>query len=248
MEESGIRNMKKLFAFTVLALLLSVLYGIAGAEQPDAATPTDLECLHVNVKRTVFFFDGPAYVSVSATTHKVSGPATVQVVCLDCGETLSTESSDYEEEIRPHSMKKGQCALCGYKEIPRTKSEQPEDTAGERTLYAQEDRAVKGLLTLLLSRDELLALSKSDVTVALIRGSIGNAAIALDVASVLNQTREAQADLYLELAEREDGSLFAGVVLVSENGERINPTGEGIQLRFYRAESLNMASAIRLAT
>ena len=41
-------------------------------------------------------------------------------------------------------------------------------------------------------------------------------------------------DLYLELAERDDGSFFAGVILVSGSGEEIDPNNEGINLRFYR--------------
>ena len=51
---------------------------------------------------------------------------------------------------------------------------------------------------------------------------------------MLNQSREAGADLYLELAERDDGSFFAGVILVSGSGEEIDPSSDGINLRFYR--------------
>ena len=234
-EDSGIRRMKKTLAFALLMLLLSALcYAAEAEEQQDVATPTDLACAHVNTKETVFFFDSPAYTSVSTTSHKVYGPATVQVVCLDCGEVLSTETVDYKEELRPHSMKRGQCALCGYCDKTWTRQEQPKDAAGERTLYAQEDKNTKGLLSLTLSREDLVALNNSNVTVALVRGNSGTVAIALDVKNVLTQSRQAEADLYLELAERDDGSFFAGVILVSETGEEINPDGEGINLRFYR--------------
>ena len=140
-EDSGIRRMKKTLAFALLMLMLSAFCYAAEAETMAIATPTDLACAHENTKEIVFFFDSPAYTSVSSTTHKVYGPATVQVVCLDCGEVLSTETVDYKEELRPHSMKRGQCALCGYSDKTWTKQDKPKDAAGERTLYAQGVRA-----------------------------------------------------------------------------------------------------------
>ena len=226
--------MKKLLAFALLMLMFSALYCVAEAEEMNVATQTDLSCLHVNTKEIIFFFDSPAYTSVSATSHKVYGPATVQVVCLDCGEILSEETVDYAEEFRPHSMKKGQCALCGYREKNQMSQEQLKDDPGERTLFAQEDTEIDGLLFLTLSREDLAALNNSNVTTALIRGNSGNVAIALEVKKVLTQTWEAEADIYLELAEREDGSFFAAVNLVSRSGEEIDPDREGINLRFYR--------------
>ena len=233
-EDSGIRSMKKSLAFALLMLMFCALYCIAEAEEMNVATQTDLSCLHENTKEIIFFFDSPAYTSVSATSHKVYGPATVQVVCLDCGEILSEETVDYAEELRPHSMKKGQCALCGYREKNQMSQEERKDDPGERTLFAQEDSEIEGLLFLTLSREDLAALNNSNVTTALIRGNSGNVAIALEVKKVLTQTWEAEADLYLELAEREDGSFFAAVNLVSRSGEEIDPDGEGINLRFYR--------------
>ena len=233
-EVSGIRSMKKSLAFALLMLLFSTLYCVAGAEEMNVATQTDLSCLHVNTKETIFFFDSPAYTSVSATSHKVYGPATVQVVCLDCGEILSEKTEDYVEEFRPHSMKKGQCALCGYREKNKMSQEQQKDDPGERTLFAQEDGEIEGLLFLTLSREDLAALNNSNVTIALIRGNSGNVAIALEVKKMLTQVRETESDLYLELAEREDGSFFAAVNLISGSGEEIDPDGEGINLRFYR--------------
>ena len=233
-EEPGIRRMKKSLAFVLLMLLLSALLCAAVAEEPAPATPTDLACLHENTKQTIFFFDSPAYSSVSTTSHKVYGPATIQTVCLDCGEVISTETVDYTEELRPHSMKRGQCALCGYCDSTWTRQEQPKDATGERTLYAQEDNNTRGMLTLTLSREDLIALNNSNVSVALVRGNSGNVAIALNVSNLLNQSREADADLYLQLAERTDGSVFAGVFLVSETGEEITPEVNGINLRIYQ--------------
>ena len=233
-EESGVRKMKKSLVFALLMLLLFAVYCAAEAEEPVPATPTDLSCLHENTKQTIFFFDSPAYTSVSSTSHKVYGPATIQTVCLDCGEVISTETVDYAEELRPHSMKRGQCALCGYCDHTWTRKEQPKDTAGERTLYAQEDQSNRGMLVMTLSREDLIALNNSSVSVALIRGDGGNVAIALNVKNLLDQSREAGADLYIQLAERTDGSVFVGVTLVSESGEEIAPATDGINLRIYQ--------------
>ena len=83
--------------------------------------------------------------------------------------------------------------------------EERKDDPGERTLFAQEDGEIEGLLFLTLSREDLTALNNSNVTTALIRGNSGNVAIALEVKKVLTQTWEAEADLYLELAEDVQG-------------------------------------------
>ena len=51
---------------------------------------------------------------------------------------------------------------------------------------------------------------------------------------ILAQTQAEDEELYLELAEREDGCLFANLYLVSASGERRKLTGEGITLRVYQ--------------
>ena len=226
---------RKTVVFSVLALVIMTLFsGMAGAEETVPATPTDLACAHKNTRTTIYFFDSPAYTSISPTSHRVSGPATVETVCLDCGETLSSETVENASETRPHSMKKGCCALCGYREEARTVKQQPTDRPGERTIFAREDGKTGSLLTLTLSNEDLAALKKADVSTVLIRGNDGDAAIALKVADALAQTETSGADLYLELAERDDGSFFAGLYLVSGPGEMTEPEDAGITLRFYQ--------------
>lgn len=228
---------KSLAAAILLLLLFSLFSGAAGAEEPALATPTDLDCEHLQTKTTIYFFDSPVYIPLGPDSHRVSGPATVEVSCVDCGEVLSVEDVSSAEEIRPHRMKNGVCALCGYKdkESQSAKSkETPAATPGERIIIAEEDADNQGLMSLTLTAEDLYALSGEGVSVVLVRGKTGDAAVALNVAEVLKQTEPLGADLYMELAEREDGSLFAGIVLVDESGERSQPTGEGITLRFYR--------------
>ena len=218
----------------ILVFLLAVPVFSAGAEDPVPATPTDLTCNHTHTRTTIYFFDGPAYTSVSPTSHRVTGPAAVETVCEDCGEVLSYETVDMAEEIRPHSMKKGVCALCGFRVRSALADKLPEDLPGERTIFAQADENSEGLLTLTLTGADLTALERANITTALVRGETGTTAIALKVPEIRGQTEKTGADLYIELAEREDGSFFVGLYMVSEPGEKTPPEDEGITLRFYQ--------------
>ena len=233
--------MTKRIAFAIgLLLLFSLCSGAAGAEEPVPATPTDLACLHEHTKTTIYFFDSPAYTPVDVESHQVSGPATIETVCLDCGELLSSETVDNAEEIRPHSMKKGACVLCGYRPKAKAPEERPTDAPGEMTIIAQEDDSADGLLTLTLTNTDLYEMETASVSTVLVRGRTGDTAVALVVPDVLGQTEQAGADLYLQLAEREDGSFFAGLYLVSGPGEKTEPEDEGISLRFYRQNLSNV--------
>lgn len=222
------------FAISVL-LLLGLLSGFAGAEEPSVATPTDLACAHEHTKTTIYFFDGPAYTSNGADSHTVSGPAAVVTVCLDCGETLSSERVSNAQEVRPHSMKKGACALCGYRPKTKTAAPKPKDAPGEYTIIAQADGGEDGLLVLTLTEEDLSKMENEDVSTVLVRGAGGDAAVALDVADVLDRISRIDADVSLQLAERPDGSLFASLNLVGP-GKWTVPADRGVTLRFYRED------------
>ena len=235
------RMLKKYLAFAMFTLILSaVLSGTAGAEEREAATPTDLTCPHTHTDTTIYFFDSPSYQPVDEQTHRVSGPANVETVCVDCGEVLSFETVDNIEEIRSHSMKNGVCALCGFSHTIRPEAESApaavsvSDTEEERTVYALQDMSVRDLETLKISNAELAEIKESGASTILVRGNSGSMAVALEVADVLAQAEMSDADLYLELAEREDNSVFAGLYLISASGERRELAGSGITLRFYQ--------------
>ena len=53
---------KKLAIAILLLMLFSLFSGAAGAEEPALATPTDLECMHVRTKTTIYFIDSPLYI------------------------------------------------------------------------------------------------------------------------------------------------------------------------------------------
>ena len=228
---------------SALIALLLFAFPVFAAAEPVPATPTDLDCPHEHVRTTIYFFDSPLYMAVSEEAHRVSGPATVESVCLDCGKLLSSELAANAEEIRPHSMKKGVCALCGYRQKEPAETPVPADLEGERTLYAQEDANAKGLLEMTLSREDLSELKNEGIITALIRGETGTTAVALQVDDMLTQVEQAGAVLYAELEEQEDSSCFAGLFLVSGSDERTAPAEDGIALRFYRERTAGSRAA-----
>ena len=225
---------KRTAALAAMIFLLAALCGSAGAEEALPATPTDLGCPHAHIKTTIYFFDSPAYTPLDAETHRVFGPAVVETVCEDCGEILSSESVSSAEEIRPHTMKKGACLLCKYR--APAKAEEPKKApapTGEETIIAPEDGSAPGLLSVTLTDEELSDMVREGISTVLVRGRSGSAALVLNVRDVLAQAQGV--DLYLELAEREDGSVFAGTYLVSPSGKRSPAASGGITLRLYRA-------------
>lgn len=238
---------RKLFGFAVMALMLAVIFsGTAGADEAGLATPTDLTCAHEHTKTTIYFFDTPDYTPVDEESHRVSGPATIETVCLDCGDVLSSETVNYTEEIRSHSTKNGVCALCGYSKETLTVPERKPaaEKTGEKTIYARKDEIVEDLQTLTISSNELSAIKDSGTSTLLIRGNSGSAAIALKVTDILAQTKAEDEELYLELAEREDGSLFANLYLVSASGERRKLSGDGITLRVYQENCSGVRASV----
>ena len=245
---------RKGIAALAALLLLAVLFGIAGAENlpgtenlpgaedlpavedfsgMDPATPTDLSCPHEHTVTKIYFYDAPVYTALDAESHRVSGAAEIRTLCEDCGEILSIEVQTDAEEVRPHTMKKGMCVLCGYREpVRETKApEKPKDLPGEQTLMAGRETDKGDLWALTLTSEELSALAETGVSTALVKGKPGAAGIAVSVKDMLRQTKEAEAKLYIEMAERPDESFFAGVSLIGRDGERTEP--QGIAIRFF---------------
>ena len=233
---------RKSFVFVLAALLACcLLSGFAAAEEAreDAvpATPTDLaeECAHEHTKTTIYFYDSPLYTPVSGLSHRVSGPATEETACLDCGEILSSRTVKNAEEIRSHRMKNGKCALCGYQEKAKIQVQNDgNDLPGERTLYARAEEGTPGCLSLILLSEDLVAMENAKISTVLVRGETGTAAIALQVEQMQKLAETNEADLYLELKEQEDGSFFAAVALVRGSGEKDTDGTDGITIRFYQ--------------
>ena len=200
----------------------------AGPEDP--AEPDEPVCAHEHVSTVIYFFDSPSYTSLSAASHRVTGPGVVAEVCRDCGAILAENTVDNAEEIRPHSMKKGVCALCGYRQQTET-SQDRRDAAGERTLAAQSDGS--GLLFLTLTEQDLAALENAKVKTLLVRGERGKAVVAVDVREIRREVGRESASFSIEMAERPDGSLFASLSLSNAPGRKEELDVEGVTLRFY---------------
>lgn len=234
-----------LAVFTVLLLPFAGAAGEYAGEEADLvpATPTDLDCLHEHVKETIYFFETPLYTRLNSFEHRVSGPATVETACLDCGEILSSEVVRAAEEIRPHSMKRGVCVLCGY-QAPVRNSPDAEDLPGEQSVYAFANAEIPDIWALTLTCRELGFLEQEGVQTALIRADdpAVTAAVALDVAGVLEQARPAESDLNIAFAERSDGSVFASVRLDPPADPEAELTG--VTLRLYRPETEEVRAAV----
>ena len=229
---------KKIIAAAVLLLVLSVLWAAAGAEEISedqaVATPTDLVCPHAHTRTTYYFYDSPNYTALSAVSHRVNGPATAETVCEDCGALLDSEVLDNAEEIRPHTMKKGVCALCGYRqkaEETETRGTPRKSGPGERAITAQRDES--GLYTLTLSQQDLAAFANARINTVLVLGKTGRVVVAINVAVIRKEAEKAGASVLLEMTEQEDGSFFAALFLV-KGTQRSKPENAGISLRFYQ--------------
>ena len=97
---------------TALAVLMLCVAALpACAESVRFSTPTDL-CPHEH-KNTKYYFDSPVYRALDEWTHSVSGRATVETYCEDCGTVLAAYVENNAEEIRDHVFRKGRCVLCG---------------------------------------------------------------------------------------------------------------------------------------
>ena len=239
--------MKRIIAAFFL-LLLFVLPVVAGAEESQedqaVATPTDLVCPHEHTRTIYYYFDSPNYTSLSATSHRVNGPATAETVCEDCGALLSSEIVDNAEEIRPHSMKKGVCALCGYRQkVEETGADNitQRNGSGERTVAAQRDES--GIYTLTLSQQDLAAFTNARVKTVLVQGKTGGVVVAMNVATIRDEAEKAGASVLLEMTEQADGSFFAALFLV-KGGRRSKPKNAGISLRFYREQKQELRFSV----
>ena len=234
---------RKIAAVAVWLLLLAGLAGLCAAEETPA-TPTDLGCSHEHTETVIYFFDSPSYTSLSAASHRVSGPGVMAVVCRDCGETLSEEAVNSAEEIRPHSMKKGVCALCGYRQETAA-SQDKRDAPGERTLFAQPDG--NGLFFLTLTEQDLSALENAKVKTLLVRGEHGRAVVAVNVREIRLEIGRESASFSIEMAEREDGSLFAGLSMSNTPGWKDELDIDGVSLRFYEKKEPALKVALNPA-
>lgn len=229
------------------------------AADVSPATPTDLDppadfvppadlvppedpapsCPHEHTASTIYFYDSPSYFAVDEQIHRVAGTAYVETYCVDCGAILSKEDDVYAEEIRPHSFKNNTCALCGFRRLEEKPADAPK-TAGpvknqESTVFAIP--AGTGVFSVTLTSAELKEYEDTGVATLLVRDQQpGNAAVALNVRDMQDQTEALGMDLRLDLLERDDGSFYAGLWLSRGGRDQQVSDKAGVDLRFYQAK------------
>ena len=220
--------MKRLLSALVLAaLLLSALPVSAGEGMDPLATPTDL-CAHENTE-TVYYFDSPVYSPLDIYTHRVSGPATAETVCTDCGTVISVTFEDNAEEICPHVFRRGKCALCG----------QESDTAGsgkETVLRLLPMEGGVNHFSLTLTGSDLH--EPGGFLVLLAEGA--GAAIVLQTAPVLELLDIMGGSLTAEIAAPISTTLNAAVRVYDENGAESAPDHAWTSPRIYTARTADM--------
>lgn len=251
--EEPISNMKrKLFALLVLLALFAAA-AAAGAEtlppevpgetagepgsgEPAAAegdetlplaTPTDL-CAHEHT-RTVRYFDSPMYTPLNAEYHIVSGTALEEVLCLDCGESLSAEKVSYVEEIHPHLNRKGRCVFCGREEeAPEIPAEAQEVVL---LLAGAEDQPDRFVCTL----TEMDLADAGDILV--LRPEGRDAALVLQAEPFRKEIRSTGGTLTAEINSEQGLAVNASVRLYDADGRETEPDKRNISLRIYGEES-----------
>ena len=103
-----------------------------------------------------------------------------------------------------------------------------------------------GLFFLTLTEQDLAALAKAKVTTLLVRGERGKAEIAIDVKEIRQEVVREAASFSVEMAEREDGSLFAGLSISNAPGKKAELDLENAFLRFYEDEDTVLKVALDL--
>ena len=220
----------KRFISVVTAVLLAVSAGAALAEESwDSEEPYSVEapagaCAHEHTE-TSYYFDYPVYSPVDSESHAVSGPATVTVVCLDCGAVLSVTAEDNALEIHPHVFRGGRCALCGWEDASRK-----EPAAAAEEVISPSDSAPdpeQNFVTL-TGRDLEQA---GDVLV--LRTGDRNAALVVRTQPIREEVERSGGFMTAEIVRQDDRHISTSVRLYDASGAESVPGGQLVSLRVY---------------
>ena len=210
--------MKRLIiALAVLALAAAVLPAFA-ERGVYLATPTDL-CPHIHTK-TVYYFDAPDYQPLGPEGHRVSGRATVAVICEQCGGALSVGVVDNAEEICAHVMRGGKCVLCGWENAAPAARE-------EKALSLSRAEGGTELYSCTLTAAEL---EQAGDTLVL-RAAGAEAALVLQAKTLAGQVSRG-GNLTAEIACTGNRAVNVAVRLYAADGTAGKP-GDRVSLRFY---------------
>lgn len=220
--------MKRIFSALLAALILfSCSLSIAEEEKETLvlATATDL-CPHEHT-HTDYYFDAPIYRPLNGTVHTVSGRATVQEICDDCGAVLSSEVERDAKTTYPHAFRRNQCVLCGYE-----RTETPEDELpAERILLLPADEETPNQFFCTLTGQDL----DFPADTLVLRPEGCDAAIALRTGRLLEEMERTGGTFTAEIESPGERNLTASVRLYTAEGEESVPDAAELSVRIYSA-------------
>jgi len=227
----------------ILVALLSALFlfscAFSLAEEPEEtteepvvpllplATETDL-CAHEHTHMD-YYFDAPVYRPLNSEMHIVTGRATVQEVCDDCGDVLSSFIERNAETTFPHVFRRNQCVLCGYEGKQNSAVASANHTERIVLLPADEEKPNQFFCTLTGQDLEVPA----DTIVLRPEGC--ETAIALQTERLRQEIDRTGGTLTAEIEFPGAGDITASVRLYTAEGEESAPEAEELSLRIYSA-------------
>ena len=227
-----------LFALLAALFLFSCSLSLAeGTEEdheepavplPVLATATDL-CAHEHT-HTDYYFDAPVYRPLNAEEHTVTGRATVQVICDDCGAVILTEVERDAQTAFPHVFRRDRCVLCGYEDGGRRKAPDPEAPL-EVILELPADEEMPNQFFCTLTGQDL----DSPADTLVLRPEGCDTAIALQANRLREKIDRTGGTLTAEIESPGEGDLTASVRLYTAEGEESIPDAEELSLRIYSA-------------
>lgn len=191
----------------------------------DIATPTDL-CAHIHT-HTDYYFDAPVYRPLNADYHLVSGRATIQEICDDCGAVLSTNIEKNAETEFPHVFRWNQCVLCGYESRQQTGS--AEEASSELILLLHADEEVPNQYFCTLTGQDL----ESSADTLVLWPEDCETAIALQTERLREEMDRTGGTLTAEIESPGSGDMTASVRLYTAEGQESAPDAEELSLRIY---------------
>lgn len=191
---------------------------------PVLATSTDL-CAHIHT-HTDYYFDAPVYRPLNADYHLVSGRATIQEICDDCGAVLSTNIEKNAETEFPHVFRRNTCVLCGYEGRQQGPAG---ETSSELVLLLHADEEVPNQFFCTLTAQDLDASANTLV----LWPEDCETAIALQTERLREEMDRTGGTLTAEIESPGSGDMTASVRLYTAEGQESAPDAEELSLRIY---------------
>ena len=185
--------------------------------------PAEAGCVHEHTE-TVYYFDAPEYRPLNEETHLVTGQAVEEVICLDCGATLSQTTVDDADEICPHVFRNGICVLCGRETV----AEETAPAATESVIHLFAGNEPNQYSCTLTGED--LA-DKGDTLV--LRPEGREAAIAVQTAKLRAEIERAGGCFTATIWKPDDQDISTMLCLYDTDGEEVIPVAQGFTLRIY---------------